>query len=259
MGLHPSELIQGYDLALKHALAIIPELCIETLVDVTDKKELSKVVSTAISSKQYGYETLLTDLVVEAALEIMPKTVRNFNVDSVRIVKVLGASIHESRVVKGMVFGRQPESLFRLILGVLHKAVNAKVAIFTCGIDVALTETKGTVLIKNANDMLNFSKGEEASLEASVKELADAGVKVIVAGSSIGELALHFLNRYQMVVVKILSKFDLKRLSRVVGATALTRFGVPTPEEMGHCDIVEIIELGSDACTVFRQGDSFAN
>lgn len=109
-------------------------------------------------------------------------------------------------------------------IGTIQKASKAKIAIYMSGIDVALTETKGTVLIKNANDMLNFSKGEESALEASIKQLADAGVKVVVSGSSIGELALHFLNRYNMLVVKVLSKFDLRRLCRVAGATALTRF-----------------------------------
>jgi T-complex protein 1 subunit theta len=109
-------------------------------------------------------------------------------------------------------------------VGTIQKATKAKIAIYMSGIDVALTETKGTVLIKNAADMLNFSKGEESALEASIKQLADAGVKVVVSGSSIGELALHFLNRYNMLVVKVLSKFDLRRLCRVAGATALTRF-----------------------------------
>lgn len=41
----------------------------------------------------------------------MPKNPKNFNVDSVRVVKILGASIHDSTVVKGMVFGREPESI----------------------------------------------------------------------------------------------------------------------------------------------------
>ena len=45
-------------------------------------------------------------------------------------------------------------------------ATKAKVAIFTCPLDVQITETKGTVLIHNANEMLNFSKGEEKQLEA---------------------------------------------------------------------------------------------
>jgi len=232
---------------LKKALEIIPELAIQNISNLTSEKELSEVISTSIAAKQYGYEDLLTKLVVQAALEIMPKNPRNFNVDSVRIVKILGASIHDSTVVKGMVFGRSPDST-------IQKATKAKIAIYMSGIDVALTETKGTVLYKNANDLLSFSKGEESALEASIKQLADAGVKVVVSGSSIGELALHFLNRYNMLVVKVLSKFDLRRLCRVAGATALTRFGVPTPEEMGYCDVVESIEIGSDRCTVFRQG-----
>jgi T-complex protein 1 subunit theta len=208
--------------------------------------EIQKVISSSIGAKQYGYEDLLSNLVVKAAKEVMPKNPKNFSVDSIRIVKILGASIHDSQVVRGMVFGRSPEST-------IQRAENAKVAVFMSGIDVALTETKGTVLIKNANDMLDFSKGEEKQLELAIKELVNAGVKVVVAGSSIGELAMHFLNRYGMVVVKVLSKFDIRRLCRVTGATALTRFGAPTPEEMGYCDVVEAVEIGSDRCTVFRQ------
>jgi T-complex protein 1 subunit theta len=100
---------------------------------------------------------------------------------------------------------------------------NAKVAVFTCGIDLAQTETKGTVLIKNAEQLLDFSKGEEKQIEQAIKEIADSGVKVIVSGSTIGELALHFINRYGLLVVKVPSKFDLRRLCRVVGATPLAR------------------------------------
>ncbi|KAI8929581.1 chaperonin Cpn60/TCP-1 family [Entophlyctis helioformis] len=248
MGLHPSELIQGYDVAAKKALEILETLEVDKIADCHSVSELTKVVRSSIAAKQYGYEDLLSSLVVKAALEVMPKTPAAFNVDSVRVVKVLGASIHESTVVRGMVFGREPES-------VIKSATKAKVAIFTSGIDIALTETKGTVLIKNANDMLNFSKEEEKRLEAAIKQLADAGVKVVVAGSAIGELALHFINRFNMVAVKILSKFDLRRLCRVTGATALSRFGVPMAEEMGFCDVVEAVEIGSDRCTVFRQDD----
>ncbi|KAJ3271254.1 T-complex protein 1 subunit theta [Terramyces sp. JEL0728] len=246
MGLHAAEVIEGYRFALKKALSLAPELAIDAIADLHDPEQLRKVVVSSIGAKQYGYEDLLSDLVIKAATEVMPKNTKNFNVDAIRVVKILGASIHDSQVVKGMVFARSPDST-------LQKAAKAKVAIFMSGIDVALTETKGTVLIKNANEMLDFSKGEEKNLEAAIKELAEAGVKVVVSGSGIGELALHFLNRYNMVVVKVLSKFDIRRLCRVTGATALTRFGVPMAEEMGFCDVVEAVEIGSDRCTVFRQ------
>ena len=138
--------------------------------------------------------------------------------------------------------------------GTRQKALKAKIAVFTCPLDVQMTETKGTVLIKNAGEMLNFSKGEESQMEQQFREIAESGANVLVTGSSIGDLALHFINRLDMVVVKVLSKFDLRRLCKVVGATALTRVGKPLPEELGNCDIVETVEIGSDRCTVFRQG-----
>lgn len=47
----------------------------------------------------------------------------------------------------------------------LKKVTRAKVAVFTSALDIAQTETKGTVLIKNADEMLNFTKGEEQHLE----------------------------------------------------------------------------------------------
>ena len=50
-------------------------------------------------------------------------------------------------------------------LGVIKKVTRGKVAVFTTALDIAQTETKGTVLIKNANEMLNFTKGEEKHIE----------------------------------------------------------------------------------------------
>jgi len=169
-----------------------------------------------------------------------------FNVDNVRVVKIMGGGLEDSDVVRGMVFSREPA-------GIIKKAKNAKVGVFSCPIDISQTETKGTVLLHNAKDMLDFSKGEEVQLEKIIKEIADTGVRVVVAGQSIGELALHYLNRYSILVIKVLSKFDLARLCRVVGATPLARLGAPMPDEMGSVDIVEVVEIGGDRVTVFRQ------
>ncbi|KAI9030521.1 chaperonin Cpn60/TCP-1 family [Hyaloraphidium curvatum] len=248
MGLHPSEVIDGYDVASKKALEILEELGTVSIGDPKVEANLLKVVKPAVDAKQHGYEDLLAGLVVKASLEIMPKKPENFSVDSIRVVKILGGSVEDTAVVKGMVFGREPEST-------LQKVSKAKIAVFTCPLDVQMTETKGTVLIKNAGEMLNFSKGEESQMEQQFREIAESGAKVLVTGSSVGDLALHFINRMDMMVVKVLSKFDLRRLCKVIGATALTRVGKPLPEELGYCDIVETVEIGSDRCTVFRQED----
>ena len=88
----------------------------------------------------------------------MPSNPSNFNVDNVRVVKIMGGSLAGSKVVHGMVFNREPE-------GQIKKVTKAKVAVFTSGLDIAQTETKGTVLLHNAEEMLNFTRDEEKHME----------------------------------------------------------------------------------------------
>ena len=137
----------------------------------------------------------------------------------------------------------------------VQKAENAKIAVFSCPIDVGRTETKGTVLIHDAKELLDFSRGEEEGLQSVIESIVETGVKVIVTGATFGDLAMHFLNRHGILAIKIPSKFDLQRLCRVVGATASARLGPLSKEEMGYCDVVESIEIGGDRVTVFRQHD----
>ncbi|KAF3906670.1 hypothetical protein ABW20_dc0109961 [Dactylellina cionopaga] len=245
-GLQPSDIIQGYTKAHIFAQKALEELSHDTVKDVRSKAELSKALRTVIASKQSGNEEILAELVAEAVLTVLPKDPASFNVDNVRVVKIMGSSLMQSQVVKGMVFGREPE-------GIRKSASKSKVAVYACPIDSSQTETKGTVLLKNAQEMLDFTKGEEQQLEAIIKEIYDSGIRVVVAGATVGELALHYLNRYEILVIKVLSKFELRRLCRVIGATPLARLGAPMPDEMGKVDIVETIELGGDRVTVFRQ------
>ena len=214
--------------------------------DLRSRSELIKAIRTVVASKQTGSEDFLAGLVAEAVLAVLPKQPANFNVDNVRVVKIMGGSLEQSKVVKGMVFGREPD-------GSIKQAKKSKVGVFSCPIDISQTETKGTVLLHNAKEMLNYTKGEESQLEGIIKELHDSGLRVVVAGSTVGELALHYLNRFGILVVKVLSKFELRRLCRVVGATPLARLGAPMPDEMGNVDIVETLEIGGDRVTVFRQ------
>ena len=64
------------------------------------------------------------------------------------------------------------------------------------------TETKGTVLLKTANELLDFSKNEENLIEGQVKAISEAGCKVVVAGGKFGEMSLHFLNKYNIMAVR---------------------------------------------------------
>ncbi|KYK57761.1 T-complex protein 1, theta subunit [Drechmeria coniospora] len=248
MGLKTADIVIGYEKAQKFALDTLEKLAVDKVEDIRDQEELSKAIRTVIASKQNGNEDFLADLVAEAVLAVLPKNPANFNVDNIRVVKIMGGSLDQSRVVKGMVFPKEPD-------GSVKKARRAKVGVYTCPIDTSQTETKGTVLLHNAKEMMDFSKGEETQLETAIKELHDSGLRVVVCGDKIGDLAMHYLNRFGILAIRILSKFELRRVCRVVGATPLARLGAPMPDEMGSIDVVETLEIGGDRVTVFRQED----
>lgn len=248
MGLKTADIVTGYEKAQNFALEALAELVVDEVKDLRNQEELSKAIRTVVASKQNGNEEFLANLVAEAVLSVLPKNPVNFNVDNIRVVKIMGGSLEQSRVVKGMVFPKEPN-------GSVKKVNKAKVGVYSCPIDISQTETKGTVLLNNAKEMMDFTKGEEEQLDAAIKELHDAGLRVVIAGSTVGELAMHYLDRYGILVIKILSKFELRRICRVVGATPLARLGAPMPDEMGSVDIVETLEIGGDRVTVFRQED----
>lgn len=87
---------------------------------------------------------------------------------------------------------------------------------------------------------MNYTKSEEELAEKIVKGIADAGVNLIVAGGSISELILHYVEKYKIMIIKVTSKFELKRLCKAVGASALSRLSAPTPDELGTCDLVHV-------------------
>lgn len=243
LGITTSEIVEGYEASLEKAIEILPTLVCYEVKDHRDEKQIKVGIKTAIMSKQYGNEDPLTSLVTQACVSILPEKT-TFNVDNVRVCKILGSGLSSSEVVQGMVFKRQVE-------GDVTRKENAKIAVYTCAVDIMQTETKGTVLIKSADELMKFSRGEESLLENQIKAIASTGATVLVSGGKFGDMALHYMNKYNLMAVRIPSKFDIRRLCKTVGATALPKLNPPTKEELGYADSVFIDEVGDTIVVKF--------
>jgi len=248
LGLHPSEVIKGYMKASEEAIKALDDMVVWKLEekDLSSSKNIEKATYAPICAKQYTSVDVINPLIAEACMAVMPKNTKNFNVDNVRVAKMMGGNVLHSKVIRGVVVSRNTE-------GSVKEVKDAKVAVFTCAIDTATTETKGTVLIKDAKQLLNYNSSEEKMIEASVKAIADSGVKVIITGGSIGDMALHFVEKYGMMIIKIMSKFELRRLCKTVGARPQVRLGAVPAEEQGYCSRVYVSEVGLQYVTVFEQ------
>ncbi|CAL5060522.1 unnamed protein product [Urochloa decumbens] len=247
MGLHPSEIIIGYTKAISKTIEVLEDLVEKGSenMDVRNKEEVVLRMRSAVASKQFGQEDILCPLVADACMQVCPKNPANFNVDNVRVAKLAGGGLHNSTVVRGMVLKNDA-------VGSIKRAEKAKIAVFAGGVDTSATETKGTVLIHSAEQLENYAKTEEAKVEELIKAVADAGAKVIVSGAAVGDMALHFCERYKLMVLKISSKFELRRFCRTTGAVAILKLSQPNADELGYADSVSVEEIGGTRVTVVK-------
>ena len=248
MGVHPSEILIGYEKASIYCHELLEKQVCYTIKDMTDHDEVFKCMKASVASKQYGLEDLLGNLITKACLHTMGKKGGKLNVDNVRVVKILGGGIQDSEVIQGMVVTRQSQTS-------VHRAYECKVAVFNANIEMNQGETKGTVLLTSADQLQNYSKSEEDQFESFIKGIAEAGIKVVVCTGSMSEMAIHFFEKYKIMAIKIMSKFEMKRIARAVGATPVVKLGTPTPDELGFAHEVAFKEISSQKCIVFRRDE----
>lgn len=256
---HASEILQGYQTALKVCRdELLPGLQAKRLdmnsggdsddgedaADATtsDEDTMLQVLRPVLASKQYGSETILAPLVAQACRSVAQRSettqkITKIPVSHVRTVKILGSTVAHSQLIPGFC---TPHALS----SVTTRATNCKIVVFACGVEASTTEAKGTVLMHTADDLLSYNATEERKMQDIIQSLVDAGVQVIIAGGNVSDMALHCIDTAGLVLLRIGSKWELRRLCQAVQATALVRLGAPTPDEMGWADCVEQREIG---------------
>lgn len=246
MGLHPNQVIQGYEQACAKALEILPTLKAYEVKDLKDEDEVAMLLKPALTAKLPSYGEFLSKEVAKACIMSLPEAASKFDIDNIRIVQVMGSNIADSYTMRGFLVKRDAETPIKSV----QKPV---VAVYSCSIDTETADTKGTVLIKTAEEMLNYAKGEEQFAEKAITGLVAAGVSLVVTGGTISNICLHYLEKHKIMAVKIASKFELKRLARAAGANVLSKLQDPRADDLGRLDSSYVLEIGSEKLTIFEK------
>ena len=245
------EILAGYQQAL-HLLETeyLPAQVCDTIPNARalDKDTLMRVLIPVLQSKQYGSADILAPLVADACLMLLQDNDgAGFSIEAIRTVSILGASVRQSMLLPGYVAKRGLETS-------VTSVTDAKIAVYATGLEASSTEAKGTVVMKTAADLQAYNRSEEDKMKDIIAGIAASGVKLVVSGGNISDMALHFLDKYGLACLRVGSKWELRRLCQAVGATALVRLGTPMADEMGFAASVKQQELGDQTVTVFEVG-----
>jgi len=247
LGLHPSDIVQGYDKASKKALDLIGGLTVKSNLSLRSVEDLALACKTAIASKVFGHEDYLSQVVAKACLISMPENPLEFQVDNVRTLKVLGSSMYATHVVNGMVLYYKSKTNTKSV-------TDGKVLVLTTNVGLREMDVTQNVLFENASDLLNFSKSEENIVEASVKRIYDMGVRLLILNNKATDLEYHYLNKYGIYTLIIISKFERRRLCRMLGARMCVTKDF-SAEDLGHVKSVKEVEIGGMRVSQLEQAD----
>jgi len=65
------------------------------------------------------------------------------------------------------------------------------------------------------------------------------------------------MDKYNIMAIKIQSKFDLKRIARTCNSVFLAKLKIPNLQEIGKCESISVKSFGSQKLIVFQQENSY--
>ena len=243
-GVHLSDIVLGYEKGFNKSMEILDKIPEYKIEDISKLEEATKIIKPVIGSKMvHGQESFLAPLIAQACINVLPNDRSKFNVDNVRVSKILGGTLMKTETMKGLVIVRNVE-------GAITKAEKCKIAVYNCPLETQGAETNDQIVFKTADELLNYTKGEEENMEKIIKNIVDSGVKCVIVGGAISNMAIHYLDKYGILAFRIMSKFELRRIASACGASLLVKLGPPREEEMGYADEIKLTEISSEKCIV---------
>jgi archaeal chaperonin len=233
---HPTIITSGFKMAAVKAVKILNDIA----VPATDEKILKKVASTALTGKSVGeQEDFLADLVVSACKSI--QTGKSVDTANIRIEKKIGGVIADTYMVQGVVIDKE-----RIHSRMPKEIKDAKIALFSCALEVKKTEVDAHISITDPTTMSAFLAEEEKGMKDMVEKIKATGANVVFSQKGIDELVQHYLSKNGIMAARRLKQSDLEAISKATGANIVGNPAELTKTDLGNASLAEEKQIGDD-------------
>jgi len=242
-GIHPTTISEAFQVAQTKAVEILTS--ISQPIKLSDNESLVKMASTSLNSKVVSqYSSLLAPLSVDAIMEIIdPATAENVNLNDIKVVAKVGGTVEDTRLIRGIVLTQKAAAT-----GV-HRVERAKVALIQFCLSPPKSDMDSQVVISDYTQMDRILREERAYILDLCKKIKKSGANVLFIQKSIlrdalNDMALHFLTKMKVLVVKDIERDEIDFVSRTLGCRPIASPDHMLPEHLGLADLVEEIHIG---------------
>lgn len=244
-GIHPTTISECFQLAVTKAVEIVKSISMP--IELTDKEALAKNAVTALNSKVVASNAnMLAPMCVEAVTHVIPelKTATTVDLRDIKIIQVPGGTIDDCELAKGLVLTQ------KVVTTAVSRVEKAKVGLIQFCLSPPKTDMENQVIVSDYSQMDRVLKEERAYILNLVKAIKKAGCNVLLVQKSIlrdalSDLAIHFLNKLKIMVIKDIERDDVEFVCKSIGIKPIASIDHFTPEMLVSVELVEEVHVGS--------------
>jgi len=239
-GIHPTAISDGFQCALTKANQVIDNMA--KPVDLNDRDSLIQNAITSLSSKVVSHHSdLLAPIAVDSIMKIIDKdTATNADLNNIHVSKKIGGTIDDSELIDGLCFVDKKASHFA---GGPTRVENAKIGLIQFPLSAPKTDLESNVVVHDYTAMDRLLKEEKKYILDLVKKIIASGANVLLLQKSvlreaISDLALHFLAKKKIMVIKDIDRDQVDFIARTINATPVAHIDQLTKEKLGTAGLV---------------------
>lgn len=265
-GIHPTIIAESFQKAAVKAVEYLTD--ISTPVELSDRESLLRAASTSLNSKIVSqYSSVLAPIAVDAVTRLVntgavvpkaeavsteklgpgvrPPRVETDNVDlrDIRIVKKVGGTIDDTELVEGLVLGQNVISGG----GGPTRMEKAKIAVCQFQLSSPKPDMDNQIVVNDYRQMDKILKEERQYLLNMCKKIKKTGCNVLLIQKSIlrdavNELALHFLAKLKILVVKDVERDEIEFVCKTLGAKPIADIEAFSEDKLASADLVDEVQ-----------------
>jgi T-complex protein 1 subunit delta len=243
-GIHPTIISESFQKAATKSREILTNISIP--VKLTDRKSLLQSAATSLNSKVVSqHSALLSPIAVDAVLRVIdPTTASNVDLRDIRLLKKLGGTVDDTELIDGLVLDQKSSGYEGP-----KKIEKAKIALIQFCISPPKTDMENNVVISDYTQMDRVLKEERAYILNIVKKIKACGCNVLLIQKSIlrdavNELAIHFLAKMKIMVVKDIERDDVEFVCKSLGCKPIASVDHLSADSLGTAELVEEVQTG---------------
>jgi len=249
-GVHPTLIADSFMECCVKAQEVLKSISVP--VDLADRDSLIKSATTSLNSKLVSQNSaLLAPIAVDAVLKVA-KNLRttagddshavtgNVDLRDVRVTKSVGGTIDDTQLVDGIVFSQAAAHN----AGGPTRIENAKIGLIQFCLSPPKTNMDNQVIVSDYTQMDRVVREERKYIRKICTQIKKTGCNVLLIQKSIlrdavTDVALHFLARLKILVVRDVERTDIEFISRSCGCTPIASIESFTADRLGTAKLVQ--------------------